>query len=95
MQDRGQQPQVGRHRRLQRERIEDAALDVHVHPVDLVVVGDHLDGERVVLADQRAHGAAHHDLDAFAGAKDLFLQRRKLLVEPAPNLAAHPNRPVT
>ena len=49
MQDREHQPQVGRHRCLTRQQRLDALFDPDVAFVDVVVEGDHLVCELVVL----------------------------------------------
>ena len=57
MQDGEQEPEVARHRRLEREQRLDRALDAEKEPVDLVVEGDHLVGELLVALLERAHRA--------------------------------------
>ena len=63
MQHREQQAQVARDRRLEREQRLDRALDVEEKAVDLVVEGDDLVRELLVLRDQRVHGPAERPED--------------------------------
>ena len=58
VQERKYKPQVAGDRRLLREQRLDAALDVEVDRVDLVVERDHLIGELRVLLPERVHRAA-------------------------------------
>ena len=70
MEQREHEPKVARDGRLLREQRLDAALDVEVDRVDLVVERDHLVGELGVLLPQRVHRAAQRAQDELA----LFLQ---------------------
>ena len=58
MEHREQQPQVARHRRLEREQRLDRALDAEEELVDLVVERDDLVGELDVALLERPHRAA-------------------------------------
>ena len=53
MQQRGDDPQIARHRRLAREQREDALMHLEVAPVDPVIVGDDHPGELDVLVADR------------------------------------------
>ncbi len=93
VQEREHEPQVAGDRGLLREQRLNASLDVEVERVDLVVEGDHLVGELVVLLPQRVQCAAQRAEHELA----LLLQRTlgavELLLE---GDAGHqPKRPVT
>ena len=66
VEDREQQAQVARDRRLEREHGLDRALDAEEELVDLVVEGDDLVGELDVPLLERPDGAVHRGEDALA-----------------------------
>ena len=98
VQQRGDQPQVARHRRLQREQREDALMDLEVAAVDAVVVGDDERGELDVLVLERLEHAVELLEDHVDAAERGLLERVELLLEvlaPSPVAMQLPNFPVT
>ena len=91
MQDGEHEPQVDGDRRLPREQRLDAALDVRVALVDLVVEPDHLVGELDVVLGERVQRCPERPQDELA----LLLDRGGELVELLVEGDSHPNRPVT
>ena len=77
VEEREHEAKVARDRRLLREQRLDAALDVEVDRVDLVVERDHLVAELGVLLPERVHRAAERAQDELS----FFLQRRLGAVE--------------
>ncbi len=91
VQDREDEPEVGRDGGLPREHELDLALEALVAVVDLVVERDHLVAELDVLASERVHGAADRPRHDLADLLEAGLER----VEIGLQLGSHPKRPVT
>ena len=77
----GDQPQVARDRRLQRQQREDALVDLQVAPVDAVVVGDDHLGELDVLVLERLEHAVELLDDQVKAAQRVGFELVKLLLE--------------
>jgi hypothetical protein len=91
VQNREDQTQVARDRRLPREQRLDALLDRDVPLVDVVVERDHLVGQFVVPLLERVERTTKRPEDEVA----LLVQRRLEQVEVVLECGSHPNRPVT
>ena len=81
VQQRRDDAQVARHRRLQREQREDALVDLQVAAVDPVVVGDHDRRELDVAVVQRLERAVQRRDDEVERPERLLLEPRELLLE--------------
>ena len=81
MQQRRNDAQVARHRRLQREQREDALVDLEVAAVDPVVVGDHDRRELDVAVRERLERPVERRDDEVERAKRLLLEPGELLGE--------------
>ena len=71
---RGEQPQIGRDRGLQREQVDDALLDVEVELVHQVVASDHLVADRRVAAGKRWQHLLEQALRLGSGQLDGVLE---------------------
>ena len=91
MEHREHEAEVRRDGRLSGEQILDALFDREVAGVDLVVEGDHLVRELLVLLHQRVEGAAQRA----QRERSLLVDRRFELVEIFLEADPHPNLPVT
>ena len=81
VQQRGDQAQVARDGRLQREQREDALVDLQVAPVDAVVVGDHHLRELDVLVVERLQHAVELLDDQVQAAERVLFELLQLLLE--------------
>ncbi len=81
MQERGDDPQVARHRRLEREQREDALVDLQVAAVDPVVVLDDDRRELDVAVLERLERAVQRRHDQVERAQRLRLEPAELLLE--------------
>ena len=84
MQQRGDDPQVAGHRRLEREQREDPLVDLQVAAVDPVVVGDDDRRELDVLVLERLERPVERDHDQVERAERLLLEPAELLLEVDP-----------
>ena len=91
MEDREDEPEVGRHRRLARERHLHLLLEREIALVDLVVERDDLVAELDVLRAKRVDRAADRPQHDLAGLLEARLEGVQLCLK----LDSHPNRPVT
>ena len=91
MQDRQDEAEVARDRRLPRQQVLDPLLDLEMDGVDLVVEADHLVGEVAVGLGERGEHRPERAHDQVA----LELEPGLEVVELPLELAPHPNRPVT
>jgi len=81
VQQRGNDPQIARDRRLTREHRQDALLDVQRSPFDPVTVGDRHPGQLDVLVDRGFHRAIEcldHDLEPI---ESLALELHQIFTE--------------
>ena len=90
VQQRRDQAQVARDRRLQREQREDALVDLQVAPVDAVVVGDHHLRELDVLVVERLQHAVELLDDQVQAAERVRFELLQLLLEVRPPLLCSP-----
>ena len=81
VQQRGDEPQVAGHRRLQREQREDPLVDLQVAPVDAVVVGDHHLRQLDVLVGERLEHAVELLDDQVEAAERAGLELAQLGLE--------------
>jgi hypothetical protein len=91
VQQRGDDAQVGRHRRLTREQRQDPLVDLQVAAVDAVVVGrDHAGELDVLVADrlERPIELLDHHVEA---AQRLLLELLERLAELVARLLHQPN----
>ena len=96
VQQRRDQAQVARNRRLARQQGKDPLVDLEVAAVEAVVVEDHHRGELDVLVLERLEHAVELLEDHVDTAQRRFLEELELLLEVLAPLAAHqPNFPVT
>ena len=93
----GDQAQVGRDRRLQREQREHALVHLEVETVDQVVVGDHHLGELDVLVLDRLARAVERLRHQVEPAERLLLEPLHLVLEvqAVAELVHQPTLPVT
>ena len=95
VQDRGEEAKIARHRRLDRDQLEHAAVDVEVAFVDRVVFADYRFRELGIVVDDRSHATSHRALGELALLEDLQPEILHGLVELRSRLGHQPNRPVT
>ena len=81
MQERGDDPQVAGHRRLEREQREDPLVDLQVAAVDPVVVLDDDRRELDVAVLERLERAVERRHDQVERAQRLRLEPAELLLE--------------
>ena len=81
VEQRRDQPEVTRHRRLQREQRQDALVHLEVAAVDAVVVGDHHAGQLDVLVADRLERAVERLRHQVEAAERRALEPRELLLE--------------
>jgi hypothetical protein len=86
--------QVDRHRLVQRQQLDAAAVDLDVQLVDRRVAGEHLVDERPIAVDEAGDRRAHALLGEAAHLEQPRLELAQLLLE-VRNRVRHPNRPVT
>src|SRR5262245_1056284 len=92
VQDRADQSQVARDRRLQSQQRDRVGVDLQVEVVDLVIALDHLLCERVVAAHERADGMLDRRRGEFPQHHEVEFRALQGVGE---RLTAHPNLPVT
>ena len=81
VQEREDAPQVARDRRVEREQALDREQHAPVHLVDLVVVRDHLVGERQIAPIERVHAGAESPQHASALLLHVGLELVEILIE--------------
>ena len=88
---RGDEAQIDRRRLHLRDQLDRVLIDVELHLVDGIVIGDDALGHRAVALEQRADGIADGIFDHRAHAQQKLLELFDVSIE----VARHPNRPVT
>ena len=84
VQQRGDRPQVRRHRRLQREQRQDPLVHLEIAPVDPVVVVDDDRGQLDVLVLERLQRAVQGRDDEVEAAERLSSSAAQLVLEVLP-----------
>src|SRR4051794_18537602 len=95
MEDRRHEPEIGRHRRLQRQERQEALVDLQVAAVEPVVVLDHHASELDVLVRDRLQGSFERLDHHVEPAECLALEPRELFPELCACLGHQPNFPLT
>ena len=98
VQQRRDDPQIARHRRLARQQRQDALVHLQVAAVDPVIVGDDHPGQLDVLVGDRLERAVQLLDDEVEPIQRLRLERAQALVELMASLVhrqPYPNFPVT
>ena len=97
VQQRGDEAQVGGHRRLEREQRQDPLVDLEVAAVDAVVVGDHHRRELGVARLDHLERAVDRLEDEVEPAERRDLELLELLLEVPPRVVGthQPTLPVT
>src|ERR671914_923663 len=89
----GHEPQVARHRRLQRQQRQHALVHLEVAAVDPVVVGDHHARQLDVLVLDCLQGPVQRGDDHVEAAEGLLLELGQLLLEMRASRLRHASRP--